>query len=120
MVNMFVLHHLPDMDGHPAAERRFCRLHVPEVPRTRPLQQVSVRAVAAPAGADGYGASGLWHRDARGWRRSLLTDPPACTAPSWAAGATYPFPGSGSELVGTFPLERPADDGPRDARPFCL
>jgi hypothetical protein len=55
VVKTFVLHHLPDMDDLPAAERWFYRLHIPEVLRNRPLSYVSFRAVPAPAGAEDYG-----------------------------------------------------------------
>ena len=55
MNKTFVLHHLPDIDDLPAAERWFHRLHIPEVLRNRPLRYVSFRAVPAPEGADACG-----------------------------------------------------------------
>jgi hypothetical protein len=55
VVKTFVLHHLPDMDDLPAAERWFYRYHIPEVLRNRPLSYVSFRAVPAPEGAEAYG-----------------------------------------------------------------
>ncbi len=55
MIKTFVVHHLPDTDDLPAAERWFARLHIPEVLRNRPLSYVSFRAAPPPAGAEAYG-----------------------------------------------------------------
>jgi len=55
VVKTFVVHHLPDMNDLPAAERWFYRYHVPEVLRNRPLSYLSFRAVPAPPGAEAFG-----------------------------------------------------------------
>jgi hypothetical protein len=52
VVKTYVVHHLPDMNDLPAAERWFYRRHVPEVLRNRQLSYVSFRAVPPPPGAD--------------------------------------------------------------------
>lgn len=52
---VFILHHLPDMNDLPAAERWFYRYHVPEVLRQGPLKYLCFRAVPPPPGAEKYG-----------------------------------------------------------------
>jgi hypothetical protein len=55
MTKTLILHHLPDMNDLPAAERWFYRYHIPEVLRSHPVAYLSYRAVPAPPGAEDYG-----------------------------------------------------------------
>ena len=139
MVKTFVLHHLPDTDDLPAAERWFYRFHIPEVLRNRPLSYVSYRALPAPDGAEDYGYFNYKVHEnlAPGDEEPplgllamthevvpldviMVTDPPGYTPPPWATRATYPFLAPRAEFVSTFLLERPSDDWLRDVRPFYL
>jgi len=57
MIKTVILHHLPDMNDLPAAERWFYRYHIPEVLRGAPstTRYVSYRAVSPPPGAESLG-----------------------------------------------------------------
>jgi hypothetical protein len=59
----------------------------------------------------------LWYENARGWRQSVIDRPPSYTPPPWGGHGTYPFFKPGTDFVGTFILERPADDYVRDLPP---
>ncbi len=98
MIKTFVLHHLPDTDDLPAAERWFARLHIPEVLRQPGLTRFFRYRVQPPRFAvrggrppflhprstfssDRHRVSYLLYEDARGWKQSVVADPPAYTAP---------------------------------------
>ena len=55
MIKTIIIHHLPDMNDLPAAERWFYRYHIPEVLRNQPVSYVSFRAVPPPPGAEEFG-----------------------------------------------------------------
>jgi hypothetical protein len=55
MIKTIIIHHLPDMNDLPAAERWFYRYHIPEVLRNQPVSYVSFRAVPPPPGAEAFG-----------------------------------------------------------------
>ncbi len=50
----------------------------------------------------------MWYETFDDWKRSILDDPPAYTAPEWAEQASYPFVTPGRNFISTFVLERPA------------
>ena len=55
LIKTIIIHHLPDMNDLPAAERWFYRYHIPEVLRNQPVSYVSFRAVPPPPGAEAFG-----------------------------------------------------------------
>jgi hypothetical protein len=55
MIKTIIIHHFPDMNDLPAAERWFYRYHIPEVLRNQPVSYVSFRAVPPPPGAEDFG-----------------------------------------------------------------
>ena len=55
MIKTIIIHHLPDTNDLPAAERWFYRYHIPEVLRHLPVSYISFRAVPPPPGAEAFG-----------------------------------------------------------------
>ena len=60
----------------------------------------------------------LWYDDFSAWRRAVVDEPPAYTAPPWATRSSYPFVEPGRDLVSSFLLARPTDEFLRDLRAY--
>lgn len=60
----------------------------------------------------------LWYDNFRDWRRAVIEQPPAYSAPPWATLDRFPFVRPGTHFVSAFLLERPTDEFLRDSRVY--
>jgi hypothetical protein len=132
----YVLFRYPDGVEPGEGEEWFLRVHAPEVARQPGLRRFFASAVVKePLRLPGEWAPGagpppetvlhawdwvyeLWYDDFSAWRRAVVDEPPAYTAPPWATRSSYPFVEPGRDLVSSFLLERPTDEFLRDLRAY--
>ena len=105
----------------------YVNVHAPEVMRQQGLTRFfSYKVIPSPVSvrrgsstflhprsevsSDWHRVSEQWYENANGWVDSVITSPPAYTAPPWAAYHRYPFFEPGVDFASTLILERPTDD----------
>lgn len=136
VLRWFVMFKYPDGVSAAEGERWYLDTHVPEATQQPGLWRFfSYRVIREHIPLPGTWAddgrpptdsvlprwdrvSEMWYESFDDWRRSVLSEPPAYTAPPWASCPAYPFLRPGVDFVSTFVLERPTDEFLRDARSY--
>lgn len=136
VLRWYVLFKYPDGVSREEGEDWFLNVHAREVMQQPGLYRFfSYRVIKEPISLPGVWAPGkmpppdtilaswdrvceLWYETFDDWQKSVITEPPRYTKPSWARYDKYPFLEPFVDFVSSFILERPNDEFLTDSRGY--